>query len=136
MRRQIAILAMALLPALGAAPVLAQDPPPINAATEAVFGRLGTHAGVRQALDFLRVDDEHALRDQVELTEIPAPPSQTFARFSTSTWEISSGSSSPASSLPGKEAASPVSRGSAWASTRIAGSRTWTPSAWTSSPVP
>lgn len=80
MRRQIATFAVALLPALGTSPVLAQDPPPINSATEAAFGRLATHAGVRQALEFLRADDDRALRDQVDLTEIPAPPFKEAAR--------------------------------------------------------
>ena len=48
--------------------------PPINPATEAAFVTLTAHAGVRQAVDFLRADDERTLKDQIELTEIPAPP--------------------------------------------------------------
>ena len=65
MRRPIATLAVALLAAWGAPPALAQDPPPINSATEAAFGRLASHGPVRQALEFLRADDERALHDQV-----------------------------------------------------------------------
>jgi acetylornithine deacetylase/succinyl-diaminopimelate desuccinylase-like protein len=74
MKRQgAAALALAVLATL-ATGVRAQDPPAINAATEAVFGRLASHPPLRQALEFLRADDERTLKDQVELTEIPAPP--------------------------------------------------------------
>ena len=60
---------------------MAQTPlPPINAETEAVFGRLTSHPGVRQALEFLRSDDARTLKDQIELTEIPAPPFKEAVR--------------------------------------------------------
>ncbi|WP_332775748.1 M20/M25/M40 family metallo-hydrolase [Polaromonas sp.] len=48
--------------------------PPINADTEAVFVKLTAHAGVKQAVDFIKADDERTLKDQIELTEIAAPP--------------------------------------------------------------
>lgn len=54
--------------------------PPINPATEAVFVKLTTHAGVKQAVDFLKADDERTLKDQIELTEIPAPPFKEAVR--------------------------------------------------------
>ncbi len=54
--------------------------PPINPATEAAFVALSAHAGVRQAVDFLRADDERTLKDQIELTEIPAPPFKEAVR--------------------------------------------------------
>jgi acetylornithine deacetylase/succinyl-diaminopimelate desuccinylase-like protein len=54
--------------------------PPINPATEAVFIKLTNHAGVKQAVDFLRTDDERTLKDQIELTEIPAPPFKEAVR--------------------------------------------------------
>ena len=79
-RRQIvAAAAVALLTHLPAA--WAQNaPPPINAATEAAFGRLAGHAGVKQALDFIKADDERTLKEQIELTEIPAPPFKETVR--------------------------------------------------------
>ena len=48
--------------------------PPINADTEAVFVKLTAHAGVKQAVDFIKADDERTLKDQIELTERAAPP--------------------------------------------------------------
>jgi tripeptide aminopeptidase len=54
--------------------------PPVGAQTETVFTQLGAHAGVRQALDFIKSDDERTLKDQIELTEIPAPPFKEAAR--------------------------------------------------------
>lgn len=54
--------------------------PPITAATEAVFVQLTAHAGVKQAVDFLKTDDERTLKDQIELTEIPAPPFKEAVR--------------------------------------------------------
>src|SRR5688500_1632925 len=55
-------------------------PPPINAATEAAFARLTAHAAVKTGLDFIRAEDERTLKDQIELTEIPAPPFKEAAR--------------------------------------------------------
>jgi acetylornithine deacetylase/succinyl-diaminopimelate desuccinylase-like protein len=54
--------------------------PPINPATEAVFVKLTAHAGVKQAVDFIKADDERTLKDQIELTEIPAPPFKEAVR--------------------------------------------------------
>ena len=48
--------------------------PPIGAATEEAFGKLLAHTGVKQAVDFIKTDDERTLKDQIELTEVPAPP--------------------------------------------------------------
>ncbi|AEG93570.1 M20/M25/M40 family metallo-hydrolase [Ramlibacter tataouinensis] len=56
------------------------DLPPVNAATEKVFGQLGAQPGVRQAMDFIKADDERTLREQIELTEIPAPPFKESVR--------------------------------------------------------
>ena len=80
MRRQlVAALAVAFSTAL-AAPAWAQDPPAINPATEAAFGRLAATPAVKQALDFIRAEDERTLKDQIELTEIPAPPFKESVR--------------------------------------------------------
>ncbi len=80
MRRQlVAALAVAFSTAL-AAPAWAQDPPAINPATEAAFGRLAAAPAVKQALDFIRAEDERTLKDQIELTEIPAPPFKESVR--------------------------------------------------------
>lgn len=54
--------------------------PPLHPQTEAAFVKLTAHAGVRQAVDFLRADDERTLKDQIELTEIPAPPFKEMVR--------------------------------------------------------
>ncbi|KRH99987.1 M20/M25/M40 family metallo-hydrolase [Curvibacter sp. PAE-UM] len=54
--------------------------PPLHPATEAAFVKLTAHAGVKQAVDFLRADDERTLKDQIELTEIPAPPFKEMVR--------------------------------------------------------
>lgn len=79
MRQPLSAVVLVLATAF-AAPAGAQDPLPVNQATEAAFARLGAHPGMRQALDFVRADDERALKDQVELTEIPAPPFKEAAR--------------------------------------------------------
>ena len=54
--------------------------PPINPATEEAFAKLTAHAGVKQAVDFIKADDERTLKDQIELTEIPAPPFKEAVR--------------------------------------------------------
>ncbi len=54
--------------------------PPINPATEAVFARLTAHAAVQQAMEFLKADDGRMLKEQIELTEIPAPPFKEAVR--------------------------------------------------------
>lgn len=78
-RQLVAACAVAFLAQVPAA--WAQSaPPPINAATEAAFGQLGAHPAVRQALDFIKADDERTLKDQIELTEIPAPPFKESVR--------------------------------------------------------
>lgn len=78
-RQLVAAVAVALGTTL-AASAWAQDPPPINAATEAAFGRLAAAPAVKQALDFIRAEDERTLKDQIELTEIPAPPFKESVR--------------------------------------------------------
>ena len=54
--------------------------PPINPATEEAFAKLTAYAGVKQAVDFIKADDERTLKDQIELTEIPAPPFKEAVR--------------------------------------------------------
>lgn len=54
--------------------------PPINPATEDAFAKLMVHAGVKQAVDFIKTDDERTLKDQIELTEVPAPPFKEAVR--------------------------------------------------------
>jgi tripeptide aminopeptidase len=54
--------------------------PPISAETETAFSQLLAHSGVKQALDFLKSDDERTLKDQIELTEIPSPPFKEAVR--------------------------------------------------------
>jgi tripeptide aminopeptidase len=78
-RQLAAALALAFVTGL-AGPAWAQDPPPVNAATEAAFGRLAAQPAVKQALDFIRAEDERTLKDQIELTEIPAPPFKEAVR--------------------------------------------------------
>ena len=78
----------ALLIAFGASAVAqpqtspAQDPlkAPISAEVESAFGKLLAHDGVKKALEFIKADDERTLKDQIELTEIPAPPFKEAAR--------------------------------------------------------
>ena len=65
---------------LPAASAQSRDLPPISPATEAVFGKLTAHAGVKQALAFIRSDDERTLKEQIELTEIPSPPFKEAVR--------------------------------------------------------
>jgi len=73
-RQLVAALAMVFLTGVGH-PAWAEDAPPaINAATEAAYGKLGAAPAVRQALDFIKAEDERTLKDQIELTEIAAPP--------------------------------------------------------------
>ena len=54
--------------------------PPIGSATEDAFAKLTAHAGIKQAVDFIKADDERTLKDQIELTEIPAPPFKEAVR--------------------------------------------------------
>ncbi len=54
--------------------------PPVSPATEALFVQLTANAAVKQAVDFLKADDERTLKDQIELTEIPAPPFKEAVR--------------------------------------------------------
>ncbi len=54
--------------------------PPLGAATDEAFGKLLAHTGVKQAVDFVKSDDERTLKDQIELTEIPAPPFKESVR--------------------------------------------------------
>ena len=79
-RQLVAALAVAFLTGLGS-PAWAQDAaPPINAATEAAYGRLAAAPAVKQALDSIKAEDERTLKDQIELTEIPAPPFKESVR--------------------------------------------------------
>jgi tripeptide aminopeptidase len=78
-RQLVAALAAAFLTA-SATPLWAQDPPPINATTEAAFGRLVAAPAIKQALDLIKADDERTLKEQIELTEIPAPPFKEATR--------------------------------------------------------
>lgn len=78
-RHLVAALAVAFFAGIGS-PASAQAFPPVNAATDAAFGQLGANPAVRQALEFIRADDERTLKDQIELTEIPAPPFKESVR--------------------------------------------------------
>lgn len=73
-------LALALCAAYAPASLAQNAWPAIGAETEAAFGKLTAHPGVRQALDFIKADDERTLKDQIELTEIPAPPFKEAVR--------------------------------------------------------
>ena len=78
MRRTLfssAVLALALHAAY-AQPAL----PPINATTETAFAALMAHDGVKQAIDFVKSDDERTLKEQIELTEVPSPPFKESVR--------------------------------------------------------
>jgi tripeptide aminopeptidase len=78
-RQFVAAVTAALLTL--AAPAWSQSAPPaINAPTEAAFTQLGANAAVKQALEVIRADDERTLKDQIELTEIPAPPFKESVR--------------------------------------------------------
>ena len=48
--------------------------PSISAPVESAFQRLLAAPAVKSALAAIEADDERTLRDQIELTEIPAPP--------------------------------------------------------------
>jgi tripeptide aminopeptidase len=78
-RQLVAALAVAFFTGFGQ-PAWSQAVPPINAATEAAFGRLTANPAVKQALEFIRADDERTLKDQIELTEIAAPPFKESVR--------------------------------------------------------
>lgn len=81
-RTLAASLALALGLALSPPAALAQDAtlPAITAATQATFDKLTAHDGVTRALAYLRADDERTLKEQIELTEIPAPPFKEAVR--------------------------------------------------------
>lgn len=81
-RTLAASLALALGLALSPPAALAQDAtlPAITAATQATFDKLTAHDGVTRALTYLRADDERTLKEQIELTEIPAPPFKEAVR--------------------------------------------------------
>ncbi|TAG04924.1 MAG: M20/M25/M40 family metallo-hydrolase [Betaproteobacteria bacterium] len=49
-------------------------PPTISAPVEQTFQRMLAAPSVKAALKAIEADDERTLRDQIELTEIPAPP--------------------------------------------------------------
>lgn len=54
--------------------------PPISAPVESAFQRLLAAPAVKSALAAIEADDERTLRDQIELTEIPAPPFKEAVR--------------------------------------------------------
>ena len=54
--------------------------PSISALVESAFQRLLAAPAVKSALAAIEADDERTLRDQIELTEIPAPPFKEAAR--------------------------------------------------------
>lgn len=78
--RQLVAPAAAALLTLGTPAWSQTAAPAINAPTEAAFTQLGASAAVKQALEFIRADDERTLKDQIELTEIPAPPFKEAVR--------------------------------------------------------
>jgi tripeptide aminopeptidase len=73
-RRVFATFLVASLTSVAFAQSAPQAVPPIAANVEAVFQQLGANAQVKSALAAIEADDERTLRDQIELTEIPAPP--------------------------------------------------------------
>lgn len=70
-------LGCALVPAGVAAQPAA---PPIAAPVDAAFHRLLAAPAIVSALATIEADDERTLREQIELTEIPAPPFKEAAR--------------------------------------------------------
>ena len=54
--------------------------PAIGAPVESAFQRLLAAPAVKSALSAIEADDERTLRDQIELTEIPAPPFKEAVR--------------------------------------------------------
>jgi tripeptide aminopeptidase len=78
-RQLVAALAVTFLTAI-AQPSWAADWPAIHPATEAAYSRLAGTPAVKQALDFIKAEDERTLKDQIELTEIPAPPFKESVR--------------------------------------------------------
>ena len=55
-------------------------PPAISPPVDAAFQKILAAPAVKAALDAIESDDERTLRDQIELTEIPAPPFKEAAR--------------------------------------------------------
>jgi tripeptide aminopeptidase len=72
----------AVLAALSLSAAAQTDPTkaPIGAEVEGAFVKLTAHGGVKKALEFIKADDERTLKDQIELTEIPAPPFKEAVR--------------------------------------------------------
>lgn len=73
------LLFAAIAAALLAGAALAQPAdlalaPTISAPVEVAFSRMSAAPAVKAALAAIEADDERTLRDQIELTEIPAPP--------------------------------------------------------------
>lgn len=74
-------LALDPLPAAAQAATAASPAlPAIPATSQVAFDKLAADAGVRQALAFLRSDDERTLKEQIALTEIPSPPFKETVR--------------------------------------------------------
>lgn len=75
------MLACACAASMNAANLAAQPlAPAISAPVEASFQRLLAAPAVKSALAAIEADDDRTLRDQIELTEIPAPPFKEAAR--------------------------------------------------------
>lgn len=56
------------------------SPPVISPTVDATFQKMLAAPAVQAALTAIEADDERTLRDQIELTEIPAPPFKEAAR--------------------------------------------------------
>ncbi len=75
------LLACACTASMCVFPLSAQPfAPSISAPVEATFQRVLAAPAVKSALAAIEADDERTLRDQIELTEIPAPPFKEAAR--------------------------------------------------------
>ena len=75
-----ALLALTCAASMNVATVSAQPAPTISAPVEATFQRVLAAPAVKSALAAIEADDERTLRDQIELTEIPAPPFKEVVR--------------------------------------------------------
>jgi tripeptide aminopeptidase len=77
------LLACACTASMCVVPLSAQPfAPSISAPVEATFQRVLAAPAVKSALAAIEADDDRTLRDQIELTEIPAPPFKEAARAS------------------------------------------------------
>ncbi len=75
------LMACACAASMCVVPLSAQPfAPSISAPVEATFQRVLAAPAVKSALAAIEADDERTLRDQIELTEIPAPPFKEAVR--------------------------------------------------------